>query len=116
DPDADEGTDVLRYYPYKQVTIEGEEEVAKEETAVVTPVNDTEKVVEEAKETVVEEANKTVEEAKEVVEEAKEEVNETEAHAEETAEAPVNQTPGFGSIFALTGLLAVAYLVLSRRD
>ncbi|WP_422284472.1 PGF-CTERM sorting domain-containing protein, partial [Methanothrix sp.] len=24
--------------------------------------------------------------------------------------------PGFSSIFALTGLLAVAYLVLSRRD
>jgi len=101
----------LRYYIYKEVTIEGEEEAAKEETAVVTPVNDTEKVVEEAKEA-VEETNKTVEEAKEVVEEAKEEV--AEAKAEETAEA--NKTPGFGSIFALTGLLAVAYLVLSRRD
>ncbi|MFZ3111548.1 MAG: PGF-CTERM sorting domain-containing protein, partial [Methanothrix sp.] len=50
------------------------------------------------------------------VEEAKEEVAEAEAKAEEAAEAPANQTPGFGSIFALTGLLAVAYLVLSRRD
>ncbi len=109
--DADE----LRYYIYKEATIEGEEEVAEEETAVVTPVNDTEKVVEEAKEA-VEEANKTVEEAEEVVEEAKEEVAEAEAHAEEAAEATANQTPGFGSIFALTGLLAVAYLVLSRRD
>ena len=109
--DADE----LRYYIYKEATIEGEEEVAEEETAVVTPVNDTEKVVEEAKEA-VEEANKTVEEAEEVVEEAKEEVAEAEAKVEEAAEAPANQTPGFGSIFALTGLLAVAYLVLSRRD
>ena len=111
--DADE----LRYYIYKEAIIEGEGEVAEveNETAVVTPVNDTEKVVEEAKES-VEEANKTVEEAKEVVEEAKEEVAEAEAKVEETAEAPANQTPGFGSIFALTGLLAVAYLVLSRRD
>ncbi|HOG98206.1 MAG TPA: PGF-CTERM sorting domain-containing protein, partial [Methanothrix soehngenii] len=71
--------------------------------------------VEEAKEA-VEEANKTVEEAEQVVEEAKEEVAEAEAKAEEAAEVPANQTPGFGSIFALTGLLAVAYLVLSRRD
>ena len=112
---ADSDDDALRYYIYKEATIEGEEEVAEEETAVVTPVNDTEKVVEEAKEA-VEEANKTVEEAEEVVEEAKEEVAEAEAHAEEAAEATANQTPGFGSIFALTGLLAVAYLVLSRRD
>ncbi len=112
--DADE----LRYYIYKEATIEGEgEEAAKmeNETAVVTPVNATEKTVEEAKEA-VEEANKTVEEAEKVVEEAKEEVVEAEAKAEEAAEVPANQTPGFGSIFALTGLLAVAYLVLSRRD
>jgi len=107
--------DELRYYIYKEATIEGEEEVAEEEPAVVAPVNATEKTVEEAKEA-VEEANKTVEEAKEVVEEAKEEVAEAEAKAEEAAEVPANQTPGFGSIFALTGLLAVAYLVLSRRD
>ncbi|WP_348305550.1 S-layer protein domain-containing protein [Methanothrix sp.] len=103
--------DVLRYYLYKEVTIEGEGEVAKEEPVVVAPVNDTEKVVEEAKET-LEEANKTAEEATVAVEEAKEEV----AEAEEAAEATANETPGFGSIFALTGLLAVAYLVLSRRD
>ena len=103
--------DVLRYYLYKEVTIEGEGEVAKEEPVVVAPVNDTEKVVEEAKEA-LEEANKTAEEATVAVEEAKEEV----AEAEEAAEATANETPGFGSIFALTGLLAVAYLVLSRRD
>ena len=107
--------DNLRYYIYKEATIEGEGEVAKEETAVVTPANETEKVVEEAKEA-VEEANKTVEEAEQVVEEAKEEVVKAEDRAEEAAEAPANKTPGFGSIFALTGLLAVAYLVLSRRD
>ena len=114
---ADSDDDALRYYIYKEATIEGEGEVAKEEneTAVVTPVNATEKTVEEAKEA-VEEANKTVEEAEQVVEEAKEEVVEAEAKAEEAAEVPANQTPGFGSIFALTGLLAVAYLVLSRRD
>jgi predicted P-loop ATPase/GTPase len=114
---ADSDDDALRYYIYKEATIEGEGEVAKEEneTAVVTPVNATEKTVEEAKEA-VEEANKTVEEAEQVVEEAKEEVVEAEAKAEEAAEVPANKTPGFGSIFALTGLLAVAYLVLSRRD
>jgi len=33
----------------------------------------------------------------------------------ETAE-PAKTEPGFESIFAITGLLAVAYLVLGRRE
>ena len=107
----------LRYYIYKEATIKGEE-------AAPTPVEATPAVAETEKKTAVEkvetavaeEVNKTAEEAKAVEEKAKEEVEKTPepAKAEENKTAP--QAPGFSSIFALTGLLAVAYLVLSRRD
>ncbi len=116
--DADE----LRYYIYKAVTIEGDgvaDENATEEVepAAAAPVAAAaaEEAVEEA-EVAVEEAKETVAEAETAVEEATEDVAAAEAEAEEAAEAATNVTPGFGSIFALTGLLAVAYLVLSRRD
>jgi len=109
--DADE----LRYYIYKEATIEGEaaEEEKVEPAAPVAAA--AEETVEKA-EAVVEEANETVEEAPAVVEKAEAEVKEAEAHAEEAAKNETPTVPGFGSIFALTGLLAVAYLVLSRRD
>ncbi|HON35791.1 MAG TPA: S-layer protein domain-containing protein [Methanothrix sp.] len=107
--DADE----LRYYIYKEATIKGEE-------AAPTPVEAAPAVAETEKETAVEkvetaaaeEVNKTAEEAKAVEEEVKK--ADEPAKAEENKTAP--QAPGFSSIFALTGLLAVAYLVLSRRD
>jgi len=111
--DADE----LRYYIYKAVTIEGaaEENVTvTEPVAAAAPVA-AEEAVKEA-EAAVEEANKTVEEAKETVQEAEKEVTEAETEAKEAPNEIAPATPGFGSIFALTGLLAVAYLVLSRRD
>jgi hypothetical protein len=41
---------------------------------------------------------------------------EAEAKANETAEAAKKEAPGFESVFAVTGLLAVAYLVLGRRE
>ncbi|HNQ55602.1 MAG TPA: PGF-CTERM sorting domain-containing protein, partial [Methanothrix sp.] len=63
------------------------------------------------------EAEQAVEETAEAAEEA---VNETAEAAEEavneTAEAAGEAAPGFESIFAITGLLAVAYLVLGRRE
>ena len=51
---------------------------------------------------------------------AEEKVDEAAVAAEEkvneTAEAAKEAAPGFESIFAITGLLAVAYLVLGRRE
>ncbi len=100
--------DTLRYYIYKAVTIEG----------AAAPVTEAAPVVEAAP--AVE--NKTVEapaaEAAPVVVENKT----AEAPAAEPAKAenktaePVKTQPGFESIFAITGLLAVAFLVLSRRE
>ncbi|NMC11098.1 MAG: S-layer protein, partial [Methanothrix sp.] len=87
DQDVVDDANPLRYYIYKAVTIEGAAEAAP--------------VAEAVKEEVTE-AAKTVEEAKENVTEA--------AKTEEKA------APGFESLFALTGLLAVAYLVLGRRE
>ena len=50
-----------------------------------------------------------VAEAKAAETAAKENVTEATRHAEKA-------TPGFESIFAITGLLAVAFLVLGRRE
>ena len=44
---------------------------------------------------------------------AEEKVNES---ATEAAKAAEKATPGFESIFAITGLLAVAFLVLGRKE
>jgi len=113
--DADE----LRYYIYKAVTIEGaaEENVTVTEPVAAAPVAATAaENVTEAKETVVE-AKENVTEAETAVKEAEAGVKEAEAGVKEAEAKAENKTvPGFGSIFALTGLLAVAYLVLSRRD
>ena len=102
--DADE----LRYYIYKGVTIEGE-------GAAAEPAAEAEAAAEEVAETpVVEEAAAAAAVA------AEETAAEAEKAVEETAEAATNATepttPGFESIFAITGLLAVAYLVLGKRE
>ncbi|MBN2110545.1 MAG: PGF-CTERM sorting domain-containing protein, partial [Methanosarcinaceae archaeon] len=89
--------DTLRYYPFVEMTIAGEGEEEEEEE---------EEVIEEEEE-VVEEEEEVVEEEEEVVEEEEEVVEEEEEEAEEPA-------PGFEAIFAVAGLLAVAYLV--RRN
>jgi len=99
----------LRYYIYKDVTVDG---------AAAAPVAEAAPVVEAAPEV----ENKTVEapaaEAAPAVEEKAKE-----APAAEPAKAEGNATktetkpaPGFESIFAITGLLAVAFLVLGRRE
>jgi PGF-CTERM protein len=107
----------LRFYIYKSATIEGAaapavETVAANVTAEAAPA--AEAAVEAAPaaaEAVAAEENKTVE------------APAAEAHAAEnkTAEAAPaaeekKEQPGFEGVFALTGLLAVAYLVLGRRE
>jgi S-layer protein (TIGR01567 family) len=109
----------LRYYISKEVTIEGAEAApAAETTPAVEAAPAATTVVEAAKENVTEaEAVETA--AKEKVAEAEAEkkaatANVTEAKAAE--EKKTTTTPGFESLFAITGILAVAYLVLGRRD
>ena len=92
----------LRFYIYEELVIEGEEEVAPE-PVVSEPVVE-EPVVEEPAE----------EEA--VVEEPAEEEAVAEEPAEEEPAEEKNGIPGFEAVFAITGLLAVSYLVLRRRD
>ncbi|MHC1631581.1 MAG: PGF-CTERM sorting domain-containing protein, partial [Methanotrichaceae archaeon] len=89
----------LRFYIYEEVTIEGEEEV--EPVPVVEEPVVEEEVVEEP---VVEE---------EVVEEP---VVEEQPAEEQPVEEKKKGIPGFEAIFSITGLLAVSYLVLRRRD
>jgi pyruvate/2-oxoglutarate dehydrogenase complex dihydrolipoamide acyltransferase (E2) component len=138
DPSSDEG-DVLRWYIYKAAVVEGEgaeaeptaeaeaaaEEVAETPAVEETAVNETATAAAAstaaAAEAKVDEAAAA---AKETVEEsavaAEEKVDEAAVAAEkkvnETAEAAKKEAPGFESIFAITGLLAVAYLVLGRRE
>jgi len=116
---ADSDDDALRYYPYKEVTIEGAEAEVKATPEVVPPVAT--ETVETAKENVteaeaaVETAKENVTEAEAAVETAKEDVTEAKENVTE-AEKAAEPAPGFESVFALTGLLAVAYLVLGRRE
>ncbi len=94
----------VRFYPYVEVTIEGGEEVADDEEEPeepVTPVDDTN--VTEPVDTEPVDTNVT-----EPVEDT-EPVNDTTGEEE-----PVEDTPGFEAIFAITGLLAVVYLI--RRN
>ncbi|MGV8175289.1 MAG: S-layer protein domain-containing protein, partial [Methanothrix sp.] len=110
--DADE----LRYYIYKEVTIEGEAAADEAPEAETEAAPEEEAPVVETEAEVVEEvANET-----EAAEPAAAETEVAEQAAEAEPEAETNETaepaPGFESVFALTGLLAVAYLVLGRRE
>ena len=122
DPSSDEG-DVLRWYIYKAAVIEGEgaeaeptaeaeaaaEEVAETPAVNETAVNETATAAAAAEEKVDEAAVAAEEKVDEAAVAAEKKVN-------ETAEAAKKEAPGFESIFAITGLLAVAYLVLGRRE
>ena len=100
--------DVLRYYIYKDVTIEGAEAAP---AVVAAPAVEAAPVEAAPVEAPAAEAA-PVEETKAVEEPAAEA-----APAAENATAePAKEQPGFESIFAITGLLAVAYLVLGRRE
>ena len=133
DPSSDEG-DVLRWYIYKEAVIEGEgaeaeptaeAEAAAEEVAETPAVNETATAAAAATAVAAEEkVDEAAVAAEEKVDEAavaaEEKVDEAAVAAEEkvneTAEAAKEAAPGFESIFAITGLLAVAYLVLGRRE
>jgi S-layer protein (TIGR01567 family) len=114
--------DDLRFFIYKPVTVEGAAPVAEATPAVeVAKENVTEAAgtVAATAEAVKEGAAK-VEAAKENVTKAagevKEAAKETAAAGEKTAEAAKKAAPGFEGLFAITGLLAVAYLVLGRKE
>ena len=97
---ADQDDAPLRFYIYKEMTIEGEEA----EEAAPAPVEAPAPAVEEP---VAEEP---------VAEEPVAEEPAAEEHAEEPAAEPAGGIPGFEAVFALTGLLAVSYLVLRKRE
>jgi S-layer protein (TIGR01567 family) len=103
----------LRYYIYKDVTIEGAAAPVVEAAPAVEATPAAEAVTAAAA-VAEEKVNESAVVAKEKVEEAatkaEEKVN---ASATEAAE---KATPGFESIFAITGLLAVAFLVLGRKE
>jgi len=109
DQDTITAEEPLRFYIYEEATIEEEmaEEPAPEpvkapEPAVEGPMVEEEPAVEEP----------TAEEptAEELAEEPAEEPT------EEPAEEEAGGIPGFEAVFAITGLLAVSYLVLRKRE
>ncbi len=107
----------LRYYIYKDVTIEGAAGANRtvEAAPVVEAAPAATTVVEAAKENVTEaEAVKTA--ATENVAEAKAVETAAKENVTEAKEAEKKATPGFESIIAITGLLAVAFLVLGRKE
>jgi len=119
DPSSDEPADTLRWYIYKEVTIEGEGADAEPVAEAEAAAEEVEEapVVEEAAAAAAVAAEEAVTETTEAAEEAVTETTEAaEEAANETAEAAKEAAPGFESIFAITGLLAVAYLVLGRRE
>ncbi|HPJ30279.1 MAG TPA: S-layer protein domain-containing protein [Methanothrix sp.] len=114
DQDVISAEEPLRFYIYEEATIE-EEGAAAEPEPVVREAPVEEAAVEEApvEEAPVEEA--PVEEAP--VEEAPvEEVAEENVTEEAPAEEEAGGIPGFEAVFAITGLLAVSYLVLRKRE
>jgi glutamyl/glutaminyl-tRNA synthetase len=120
----------LRYYIFKPVTIEGEAATAeaaatKTEAAAaenVTAATKTEAAATEkvAAATAAEAAaTEKVAAAKENLAAAKENATKTAeaaGAAKEAAPAEAKKQPGFEGIFAIAGLLAVAYLVLGRKE
>ena len=107
--------DTLRYYIYKAVTIEGTTPTATENVASATVAESAakENLTAATEAVVVAEANTTKAEA--VVSEEKKTEEAAPAAENKTAE-PVKEQPGFESILAITGLLAVAFLVLGRKE
>ncbi len=106
DQDVIDAENPLRFYIYKEATIEGAAPPVVEEKPVVAE----KPVVEEKVEEVAPPVNVT--EEKPAVEEQK--VEEKPA-AEEAKPAEEKGAPGFEAVFAVTGLLAVAYLISRRK-
>ncbi len=105
--------DTLRYYIYKAVTIEGTAANATTTTVTTTTAAPAENVTT----TTVPSENVTTTTTTTTAPVENVSTTTTTAPAENaTTPAAEKTTPGFESVFALTGLLAVAYLVLSRRE
>ena len=109
--------DTLRFFIYKPVTIEGT--AAQNATTTTTVKTTTTAPAENVTTTTVPAKNETTTTttttapAENVTTTT---TTTTPAENNTNASAAAKTTPGFESIFALTGLLAVAYLVLSRRE
>jgi len=101
----------IRFYPYVEYTI-GEGAAAAEEEEEEAP---TEVVTPEANVTPTEVVTPAPEPTAAIAEETAAAPEET-AAAPEEAEAAKKKTPGFEAVFAIAGLLAVAYLVLRQRE
>ena len=110
--------DTLRFFIYKPVTIEGNNAT----TTTTTVQTTTNAPAENVTTTTVPSENATTTTTKTTApaENVTTTTTKTTAPAENNTTTTTNTTkkttPGFESIFALTGLLAVAYLVLSRRE
>jgi len=122
DQDTMDATTPLRYYIYKAATIAAANVTAPAAAAapaanvtapaanVTAPVKAAAVNVTKAAETTAAAATTT---AANVSKAANATANATKAAA---AAAPAGKTPGFEGIFAITGLMAVAYLVLGRKQ
>ncbi|NPV61458.1 MAG: S-layer protein [Methanotrichaceae archaeon] len=109
DQDTIDADNPLRFYIYKTATIEGAAaEVAPVEVAAPVEAAPAEEVAPAEEAAPVEEAP-----AEEVAPAEEAAPAEEEAPAEEAAPA---EQPGFEGIFAIAGLMAVAYLVIGRRQ
>ena len=117
DQDVVDDANPQRYYIYKEVTIEGAAAPVAEAAPAVeaAPVAEAAPAAEAAAEAApVVEENKT-EEAPAAEAPAAEHAAEP-AKEENKTETAAKEQPGFESILAITGLLAVAFLVLGRRE
>ncbi|MGC9515997.1 S-layer protein domain-containing protein, partial [Methanocrinis sp.] len=112
DQDTISPEEPLRFYIYKEATVE--EEMAEEPAP--EPVKAPEPAAEEpaAEEPAAEEPAAEEPAAEEPA--AEEPAAEEPAAEEPAAEEPAGGIPGFEAIFAITGLLAVSYLVLRKRE
>jgi len=116
DQDVVDEANPLRYYIYKAVTIDGAADSVNTTTVTTTTTAPAENVTTTApaeEETTTEVTTTTTPAENETPTETETTVT-TENNT--TTTTTTETTPGFESVFALTGLLAVAYLVLSRRE
>jgi S-layer protein (TIGR01567 family) len=105
--------DLLRFYPYVEYTIgEGAAGEAEDDDEVETPIETNETADVNVTPTAV--VTPTTEPSPTAPEDDAAADADTAADAEETATE--KKTPGFEAVFAIAGLLAVAYLVLRQRE
>ena len=107
--------DTLRFFIYKPVTIEGTNATTTTTTVQTTTTAPAENVTTTTvpTENATTTTTKTTAPAENVTTTT---TKETVSASNNTTTTTEKTTPGFESVFALTGLLAVAYLVLSRRE